>query len=47
MEIYGQDRVQKPQSSNQLDCFAYRVLYFWNKFPNLIKNRNSVKKISD
>ena len=24
--------------------FAYRVIYFWNKLFNLIKNRNRVKK---
>ena len=29
---------------NQVDFFAYRVVYFWKKFPNQIKNSSSVKK---
>ena len=30
---------------NQLNIFANRVIYFWNKLPNQIKNSNNVKKI--
>ena len=42
LEIYGQGRLQK-LTINQLDFFAIRVIYFWNKLPNQIKNSNSVK----
>ena len=38
-------QISKTKSTNQLDFFANRVIYFWNKSPNQIKNSNSVKKI--
>ena len=33
------------KSTNQLDVFANRVIYFWNKLPNQIKNSNKIKKL--
>ena len=27
---------------NQLDSFIDKIMYFWNKLPNQIKNSNSV-----
>ena len=38
-------QISKTKSINQLDFFANRAIYFWNKLPNQIKNSNSVKKI--
>ena len=32
------------KSTNQLDFFANKLIYFKNKLPNQIKNRNSVKE---
>ena len=40
MEIYSINRFPKIK---QLDFFSKRVIYFWNKLPNPIKNSNSVK----
>ena len=36
-------QISKIKSTNQLDFFANRVIYFWNKLPNQIKNSNSVE----
>ncbi len=33
----------KTKSTNQLHFLANKVTYFWNKFPNFIKNRNCLK----
>ena len=33
----------KNKSTNQLNHFAHRVIYFLNKLPNQIKNRNSIE----
>ena len=43
MEIYCQDRLKKITSIHQFNFIAYRIIYFWNKLPNQIKNGNSVE----
>ena len=35
--------ILKTKSTNQLDFFANRIVYFWNKLPFQIKNSKSVK----
>ena len=46
MEIYCQDRFQKPSLLTNWIFFANRAIYFWYKLPNQIKNRNGVKKFN-
>ena len=36
-------QISKIKSTNQVNFFANRVIYFWNKLPNQMKNRYSVK----
>ena len=36
-------KISKTKSINQLDFLANKVIYFCNKFPNLIKKSISVK----
>ena len=36
--------ISRTKPTNQLDFWANRVKYFWNKLPNKIKNCNGVKK---
>ena len=38
-------QIPKIKSTNKLDLFANRVMYFWNKLPNQIKNCNSVENL--
>ena len=38
-------QISKTKSINQLDFFANRVKYFWNKLPNQIKNSDSVENL--
>ena len=35
----------KNKSINQMDLFAKKVIYFWKKLPNQIKNSNNKKNI--
>ena len=35
--------MSKTKSTSQLDFFANRVIYFWNKLSNQIKNSNSIE----
>ena len=44
-QIGNSRQISKTKSTNQLDFFVKRVKYFWNKFPNQIKNRNNILKI--
>ena len=37
--------ISKTKSVNKLDFFVSRMIYFWNKWPNQIKNNNSVKNL--
>ena len=47
-EIFYQSRFLPKQVSkkliNQLDFYANRMIYFWNKMSNQIKNSNGIKK---
>ena len=36
-------QIAKTKSINQLDILANRKIYIWNKWPNQIKNSNSLK----
>ena len=47
MEIYCQDRFQKPSLLTNWNFFANRAIYFWYKLPNQMKNSYSKRKFSD
>ena len=36
---------RKSLKTNQMDFFTNRVIYFWNKLPNQIKNSNSAENV--
>ena len=38
-------QILKTKSINCLHIFAYKIIYFWNKLPNQIKNSTSVKNL--
>ena len=35
-------QISKTKSIKQMNIFANKIIYFWNKLPNQIKNRNTV-----
>ena len=37
-------QISKTKCTNKLNCLVLIFVYFWNKLPNQIKNRNRIEK---